>query len=477
MAEKNNYYGSGIFVAGNIDIGAIGKPADSRVMVPNLEGLAELVAAKRVYDGMIVYCESTKTYHKCNVEWDSSMNITSSSWKEVEILSEDELKALIAHETTAAMEFKGTIADGALPTTGNKGDLYKVVTKDVTISADKNAEADESVDAKPGDSIVCEVVRVDDADVIKWYLIPSGDDIENTWRAIKVNGVEKLGGGITTGDVDFQQGANVTITEASGVITIAAEDTHYESKLVAANSATDAADETAEDGQVHLNLVEEGVVKSSHKIIGTGGITVTHTKAEGEDGVNVITIEAAEGAKYDLAAKIEATGDHKDEAYLSLAGTDNSEDKVYVVGDSAVPVTVEGGKVKISAHDTLKHIADHYTVNGSGYFNEKIGVGNYMLTEGATDIRADGLMIQRDTDQTWTHYRRNDIVRAGSEIGNSFSYTYDFPNESGTLATHEWVEGNGYLTEITTTANNGLKVTNKNQIDIDTDVVFVLDCN
>ena len=51
MAEKNNYYGSGVFVAGNIDIGAIGKPADSRVMVPNLDGLAELVASERVYDG------------------------------------------------------------------------------------------------------------------------------------------------------------------------------------------------------------------------------------------------------------------------------------------------------------------------------------------------------------------------------------------------------------------------------------------
>ena len=32
------------------------------------------------------------------------------------------------------------------------------------------------------------------------------------------------------------------------------------------------------------------------------------------------------------------------------------------------------------------------------------------------------------------------------------------------------------LQEITTTANGGLKVTNKNQIDIDTDVVFVFDC-
>lgn len=343
MAEKNNYYGSGIFVAGNIDIGAIGKPADSRVMVPNLNGLAELVADKRVYDGMIVYCESTKTYHKCSVEWDSSMNITSSSWKQVEIQSLDELKALIAQESTAAMEFKGTIKDGVLPTLEEgknyDGNLYKVATKNVTVPAALNAEEEVEVVAKPGDSLVCEGG--------KWYLIPSGDDIENTWRAIKVNGVEKLGGGITTGDVDFVQGDNVTITEAAGVITIAAADTHYESKLVAANSATDAADETAEDGQVHLNLVENGEVKSSHKIIGGGGISVTHTVAEGEDGVNVITIEAAEGAKYDLAAKIE-----NNEAILSLAGTDNTEDKVAIVGDDAVAVTVDGGKIKVSAHDT-----------------------------------------------------------------------------------------------------------------------------
>jgi hypothetical protein len=363
MAEKNNYYGSGIFVAGNIDIGAIGKPADSRVMVPNLNGLAELFADKRVYDGMIVYCESTKTYHRCSVEWDSSMNITSSSWKQVEIQSLDELKALIAQESTAAMEFKGTLKDGTLPTLEEgknyDGNLYKVATKNVTIPAALNAEEEVEVVAKPGDSIVCEGG--------KWYLIPSGDDVEDTWRAIKVNGVEKLGGGITSGDVDFVQGNNVTITEAGGVITIAAADTHYESKLVAANSATDATDETAEDGQVHLNLVENGEVKSSHKIVGGGGISVTHTVAEGEDGVNVITIEAAEGAKYDLTAKTE-----NDEAILSLTGTDNTEDKVAIVGDDAVAVTVEDGKIKISAHDT--------TYTGSEGTGVKVEVANGAIT-------------------------------------------------------------------------------------------------
>lgn len=344
MAEKNNYYGSGVFVAGNIDIGAIGKPADSRVMVPNPDGLAELVADKRVYDGMIVYCESTKTYHKCSVEWDSEMNITSSSWKQVEIQSLEELKALIAHESTAAMEFKGTIKNGVLPTLEEginyDGNLYKIATTNVTIPAELNAEEEVEVVAKPGDSIVCEGG--------KWYHIPSGDDIEDTWRAIKVNGVEKFSNGTTSSAVDFVQGENVTISEANGAITIAAVDTHYESKLVAANSATDAADETAEDGQVHLNLIENGEVKSSHKIVGGGGISVTHTVAEGEDGINVITIEAPEGAKYDLTAKTE-----NNKAILSLAGTDNTEDKVAVVGDDAVSVSVDNnGKIKVSAHDT-----------------------------------------------------------------------------------------------------------------------------
>lgn len=39
------------------------------------------------------------------------------------------------------------------------------------------------------------------------------------------------------------------------------------------------------------------------------------------------------------------------------------------------------------------------------------------------------------------------------------------------------LEDANHISEITTTENGGLKVTNKNQIDIDTDIVFVLNCN
>jgi hypothetical protein len=39
------------------------------------------------------------------------------------------------------------------------------------------------------------------------------------------------------------------------------------------------------------------------------------------------------------------------------------------------------------------------------------------------------------------------------------------------------VNGKSVLYEIKTTSNEGLKITNNNQIDIDNDIVFILDCD
>lgn len=93
-------------------------------------------------------------------------------------INEATLKALIGSETTAAMEFKGATA--SLPENAQKGDVYKV-TATFIVDAENNAESD---DADPsgfvteiGDSIVAEGNG-------KWYLIPSGDDIEDTWRPV-----------------------------------------------------------------------------------------------------------------------------------------------------------------------------------------------------------------------------------------------------------------------------------------------------
>ena len=289
MAEYTNIYTGGVVIAGDLEIGAMGKAADARLTVKTLTGLEELVAAKKVYDGMIVYCEATKTYHQCSVEWDDSLNITSSSWKQVEYKSLDELKSLIASETTAAMEFKGIIANGTLPTSASQGDLYKL-TAALTVAAAKDAEG-KGFTAKSGDSIVCDANG-------KWYYIPSGDDIEDTWRAIKVDGNEVLGGGITTGAVDFVAGDNVTLTPADGTITISAEDTHHVAHMVVGNGSNDTANEAAENGYVHLNLVEDGEVRDSHAIVGAGLVSV-ESDADGKitiTGKDIETSDIVDGA-------------------------------------------------------------------------------------------------------------------------------------------------------------------------------------
>ena len=51
--------------------------------------------------------------------------------------------------------------------------------------------------------------------------------------------------------------------------------THYTSKNIIGGSATATANAAATNGNVHLNHLEESTVKSTHKIIGTGGTSVT----------------------------------------------------------------------------------------------------------------------------------------------------------------------------------------------------------
>jgi uncharacterized cupin superfamily protein len=114
--------------------------------------------------------------------------------------------------------------------------MYKIVTTNLELTTITNAEGVVAT-AQPGDSIVA----TDDG---KWYLIPSGDDIEDTWRPVKA-------GGNTLSDtetLEFIAGNNVTITEEGGQVTIVAQDTHYESKVTVSSSASGTTDADAESG-------------------------------------------------------------------------------------------------------------------------------------------------------------------------------------------------------------------------------------
>ena len=132
-------------------------PLDSRQTVPAFAGLQALIDNNAAYEGMIVYDEETKKTYQAQIVDDVL------SFREFGI-NESELKALIASETTAAMEFKG--AATALPENPAKGDMYKVTA---TFKVGEE-------DVKVGDSIVY--------DGEQWFIIPSGDDIEDTWRPV-----------------------------------------------------------------------------------------------------------------------------------------------------------------------------------------------------------------------------------------------------------------------------------------------------
>ena len=133
------------------------KPLDSRLVVPSLAGLQNYIDNAAAYEGMIVFDKDTKrTYQVQTIDGVLS-------YREFGI-NENELKDLIAAETTAAMEFKG--ATSALPENPAKGDMWKVTA----------AFKIDDADVKVGDSIVYNGEE--------WFIIPSGDDIEDTWRPV-----------------------------------------------------------------------------------------------------------------------------------------------------------------------------------------------------------------------------------------------------------------------------------------------------
>lgn len=124
----------------------------------------------------------------------------------------------------------------------------------------------------------------------------------------------------------------------------------------------------------------------------------------------------------------------------------------------------------IVAYNTSKNFGDIITHNVAEFATN---------TENGAKALAQGVKDVVDANkETWD--------KAGTALQASDLTAYDAGKNFGDIITHNIAEfatkaqgdkADTALQEITTTANNGLKVTNKNQIDIDTDVVFVLDCN
>ena len=129
------------------------------------------------------------------------------------------------------MIFRGTLGTSgtisSLPTAaaGVEGDVYKVIT----------ANTYASTSAQVGDIFICGKI----GDSYQWILIPKDTDTD-TWRSIKVNGNEFLGSAISTGNINFVAGSNVTLetNSTNKTITIKATDTTYSSATEANGGTT-----------------------------------------------------------------------------------------------------------------------------------------------------------------------------------------------------------------------------------------------
>ena len=141
--------------------------------------------------------DKTDTYTKTQIDSALSEKANASDvYTKTQTYSKSEVDTLIDN-LPEPMIFKGTLGVGgtiqSLPTASaiNEGFTYKVIT-DGTYAGQT---------AKVGDVFT--------SNGSAWVLIPSGDEDTDTWRAIKVNGVEKLGNGISSGSVDFEDTTNV----------------------------------------------------------------------------------------------------------------------------------------------------------------------------------------------------------------------------------------------------------------------------
>ena len=117
------------------------------------------------------------------------------------------------------MEFKGVKTAAQLDditlTSTMLGDSYKISSAGDDTLTNTNLQT-----VKAGDLAI--VIEGSTTGTYEWAIIPAGDDVEDTWRTISVNGTEALSNGTGSGGVDFVDGTGIDITANNGTITVAA---------------------------------------------------------------------------------------------------------------------------------------------------------------------------------------------------------------------------------------------------------------
>lgn len=275
------------------------------------------------------------------------------------------------------MIFKGTLGTGgtitSLPTAAaaNEGFTYKVIT----------AGTYASTAAKVGDVFV--------SNGSSWVLIPAGDTDSDTWRNIKINGTEKLGSGISTGAVDFVNGTNTTVSfNATGnKVSINATDTNTH-RPIQVNGTQILGDNTTA-----LNLKAGDNVSVTNS---SGTVTIAATDTTYSDA----TTSASGLMSSDDKTKLNgvATGAEVNQNAFSnvkvgttTVAADAKTDTVEFVGDGIVTITGDAtnDKVTISATAPVTSVAGQ--TGDVTLTNSDVGLGNVGNFKAVSTVASQGL--------------------------------------------------------------------------------------
>lgn len=276
------------------------------------------------------------------------------------------LRNELRQEIVAGMTFKGTIS--SLPLQAEVGDTYKVYGENISIIVD-------GVNAKQGDTVIYGINKEANSgslEAYKWYLIPSGDDIEDTWRPITGIGNNKT--------LTFSAGEKVEVSvKEEGTVT-------YSHKKIASPVLV-------EGGEGRTYITELISDEYGHIV---GYKTSTETDQEIPEDTNT---------HYTLDAK---TIENKVNIRLTNDSDDKS-DNVSIVGEGAATVSQNSkGEIVVSAVDsqykagkglTLKEGEFEVNTDGKAVVIDENGqialkLSDDISNEGYLFIESDGLQIK-----------------------------------------------------------------------------------
>lgn len=410
------------------------KPLDSRLVVPSLNGLTHLIAEKAAYAGMIVYVTSEDKHYQVNAD---------GSYRQFGLTTE-ELNNIITDATTAAMEFKG--ATSSLPASGEKGDMYKV-TAEFEVENIQNAQQTGGFTAKVGDSIVCNGIDPE-YELPTWFLIPTGDDIEDTWRPI--DGVDN---DATISFCNDDSGIISAETQSSGIIKY-----HHaefaDPKLLAENEQT----------RTYITSVETD---------GHGHITGYKTATENVEDTNTT---------YNFECQVSDT-DHSG-VYFNVKASDSEIVQTVCLDAYTRNTTDNKLATKLDAGDWTNVDNVIALIKEETNSSAELSLSNLTIYDGSYFSSAKvkpGAIELLEAGDTYTHYNIGGIyyAREVPDPNETFEAYLSLPQKSGTLALQADVDAkldaNGW---VITEGTEGTSLINSNggQIDLltsDGDTLYI----